>query len=78
MFVGVRIENHARAGAETFDLAHVMLAKLAPLIQSARVCEDMSPACSIGMKVNRLLSHEAVSSAERTQRDLKVDLKVAI
>ena len=56
MFVGVRIEDHERAGAETFDLADVVLAKPAPLIQSARVCEDMSPACSIDMEVNRLLA----------------------
>jgi hypothetical protein len=56
MFIGVRIEDHERAGAETFDLADVVLAKPAPLIQSARVCEDMAPACSIDMKVNRLLT----------------------
>jgi len=41
MFVGVRIEDHESVGAETFDLADVVLAKPAPLIQSARVCEDM-------------------------------------
>jgi hypothetical protein len=56
MFVGVRIEDHARAGAETFDLTDIVLAKLAPLIESARVCEDMSPACPIDMEVNRLLA----------------------
>jgi hypothetical protein len=56
MFVGVRIEDHARAGTETFDLADVMLAKPAPLVQSARVCKDMSPACSIDVEVNRLLA----------------------
>ena len=37
MFVGVRIEDHERAGAETFDLADVVLAKPAPLIRP-RAC----------------------------------------
>jgi hypothetical protein len=32
MFVGVRIEDHDRAGAETFDLAGVVFAKSAPLV----------------------------------------------
>jgi hypothetical protein len=32
MFVGVRIEDHERAGAETFDPAGVVFAKLAPLV----------------------------------------------
>ena len=56
MFMGAGIEEHQRAGTKTFDLTDVMLAKPAPLIQSARVCEDMSPACSIDMVVNRLLA----------------------
>jgi hypothetical protein len=56
MFMGAGIEEHQRAGTKTFDLTDVMLAKPAPLIQSARVCEDVSPACSIDMKVNRLLA----------------------
>ena len=56
MFMRAGIEQHQRAGTETFDLPDVMLAKLAPLVQSARVCKDMSPACSIDMEVNRLLA----------------------
>jgi len=60
MFVGVRIEDHARAGAETFDLTDIVLAKLTPLIESARVCEDMSPACSVDVEVNCLLADRAL------------------
>ena len=56
MFMGAGIEEHQRAGTETFDLTDVMLAKLAPFVQSARVCKDMSPTCSIDMEVNRLLA----------------------
>ena len=54
--MGAGIEEHQRAGTETFDLTDVMLAKLAPFVQSARVCKDMSPTCSIDMEVNRLLA----------------------
>ena len=50
------IEEHQRAGTETFDLTDVVLAKPAPLVKSTRVCNDMSPACSIDMEVNRLLA----------------------
>ena len=56
MFVGVRIEDHERAGAETFDPTDGVFAKAAPFVQSARVSEDMSPACSIDMEVNCLLA----------------------
>jgi hypothetical protein len=56
MFMGAWIEQHQRAGTETFDLPDVMLANPAPLVQSARVCKDMPPACSIDMEVNRLLA----------------------
>ena len=56
MFIGPGIEQHQRAGTETFDLSGVMLAKPTPVVQSARVCKDMSPACSIDMEVNRLLA----------------------
>ena len=54
MFIGVGIEDHQRTGAETFDLANIVLAKPAPLVESARVCEHVSPACSIDMEVNLL------------------------
>jgi hypothetical protein len=56
MFIGAGIEEHQRAGAETFDLTDVVLAKAAPLVEPARVCEHMSPACSIDMEVNCLLA----------------------
>jgi hypothetical protein len=56
MFMGPGIEQHQRAGTETFDLTDVMLAKPAPLVQSTRVCKGMSPACSIDVEVNRLLA----------------------
>ena len=52
MFIGAGIEEYQRVGAETFDLADVVLAKAAPLVQSARVCEDMAPARSIDVEVN--------------------------
>ena len=54
MFIGPGIEQHQRAGTETFDLTDVMLAKPAPLVRSTRVCKNMSSACSIDMEVNRL------------------------
>ena len=56
MFMGAGIEEHQRAGTETFDLTDVMFAKPAPLVQSTRVCKNMSSACSIDMEVNRLLA----------------------
>ena len=56
MFVGVGIEEHQRAGAEAFDPTDIVFAKPTPLVQSARVCKDMSPACSIDMEVNSLLA----------------------
>jgi hypothetical protein len=56
VFVGAGIEEHQRAGAETVDPTDVVFAKAAPLVQSARVSEDMSPACSIDMEVNCLLA----------------------
>ena len=60
MFFRARVEDHQRTGAKTFELADVMLAKPAPLVQSARVCKDMSPTCSIDMEVNRLLEDRAL------------------
>jgi len=56
MFMGAGIEEHQRAGTETFDLTDVMLAKPASLVQSTRVCKDMLPACPIDMEMNRLLA----------------------
>ena len=56
MFVGAGIKQHPRAGAKAFDPADVMFAKPAPLVQSARVSEDMAPACSIDVEVNCLLA----------------------
>jgi hypothetical protein len=56
MFLGARIKHHQCTGAEAFELADVMPAKPAPLIQAARVCEHMTPARSIDMEVNRLLA----------------------
>jgi hypothetical protein len=56
MFMRPGIEEHQRAGTETFDLTDIMLTKPAPLVQSARVCKNMSPACSIDMEANRLLA----------------------
>jgi len=56
MFFRAGVEDHQRTGAETSEFADVMLAKPAPLIESTRVCEHMSPACSIDMEVNRLLT----------------------
>ncbi len=55
-FIGAGIEEHQRPGTETFDLANVMLAKSAPLVQSTRVCKGVSPTCSVDMEVNRLLA----------------------
>jgi hypothetical protein len=37
-----------------------MFAKATPLVQSARVLEDMAPACSIDVKVNCLLADRAL------------------
>jgi hypothetical protein len=51
-FVGAGIEQHQRAGSETFDPTDVVFAKPAAFVQSARVSEDMSPACSIDVEVN--------------------------
>jgi len=65
MFIGVGIEDHQRTGAETFDLANIVLAKPAPLVESARVCKHVSPACSIDMEVNSL-------PADRTLCDKRV------
>jgi hypothetical protein len=56
MFMGARIEEHQPARTKTFDLTDVMLAKPAPLIQSASVCKDVSPTCSVDMEVNCLLA----------------------
>ena len=56
MLIRAGIEDHQRTGAETFNLANVVLANPAPLVQSARVCEHVSPACSIDMEVNLLLA----------------------
>ncbi len=56
MFIGTGIEEHQRPGTETFDLTDVMLAKPAAVVQSARVCKDVSPTCSVDMEVNRLLA----------------------
>jgi hypothetical protein len=56
IFVGAGLKDHQRIGAEAFELADVMLAKPATLVQAARVCKHMSPACSIDMEVNRLLA----------------------
>ena len=56
MFMGAGIEEHQRPGTETFDLTNVMFAKPAPLVQSARVCKDVSPTCSVDMEMNRLLA----------------------
>jgi len=59
-FVRVGIEQHPRAGAETFDPTDIMSAKTAPLVQSASVFEDMSPACSVDVEVNCLLADRAL------------------
>ena len=60
MFFGPRVEDHQRAGAKTFELADGVPAKPTSLVQAARVCENMSPACSIDMEVNRLLAEWAL------------------
>jgi hypothetical protein len=56
MLVGAGIEDHQRTGADTFDFADRVLAKSAPFVQAARVREHVSPACSIDVKMNRLLT----------------------
>ena len=56
MFVGAGIEQHQRAGAETFDPADIVSAKPASLVQPARVSEHMASACSIDMEVDALLA----------------------
>jgi len=60
MFVGTGLEEHPRAGAETFDSPDIMFAKPAPLVQSARVSEDMAPACSVDVELDRLLADRAL------------------
>jgi hypothetical protein len=52
----VGIKQHQRAGAETFEPTDIVFAKPAALVQSARVSEGMSPACSIDVEVNSLLA----------------------
>jgi hypothetical protein len=56
----VGIEQHQRAGAETFEPTDIVFAKPAPLVQSARVSEGVSPACSIDVEVNCLLAHRTL------------------
>jgi hypothetical protein len=56
IFVGAGFKDHQRIGAEAFELAHGVLAEPASVVQSARVCKHVSPACSIDMEVNRLLA----------------------
>jgi hypothetical protein len=56
VFVGARIEDHQRTGAETSDFTDGVLAKAAPIVQAARVREHVSPPCSIDVELNRLLT----------------------
>jgi hypothetical protein len=42
-----------------------MLAKPAPLIQSASVCKDVSPTCSVDMEVNCLLGTAEIVPVDR-------------
>jgi hypothetical protein len=56
MFVGTGVEDHERTRTQAFDLADRVLAKATPLIKAARVCEDVSPASSVDVKVDRLLT----------------------
>ena len=60
MFVGPGIEEHQRAGAETFDSTDIVFAKAAPFVQAARVSEDMSAARSVDMEVNCLLANRTL------------------
>jgi hypothetical protein len=60
MFVGAGIKQHQRTGAETFEPTDIVFAKPAPLVQSARVSEGMSPACSIDVELNCLLAERTL------------------
>jgi hypothetical protein len=60
MFVGPGIEEHQGAGTEAFEPTDVVFAKAAPLVQAARVSEDMSAARSVDMEVNCLLADRAL------------------
>ena len=54
------IEEHQRAGTEAFEPTDVVFAKAAPLVQAARVSEDMSAARSVDMEVNCLLANRTL------------------
>jgi hypothetical protein len=60
MFVGPGIEDHQRTGAETFDFADGVLANPAPIVQAARVREHVSPARSVDVEMNRLLTNRTL------------------
>ena len=60
MFVGPGIEEHQGAGTEAFEPTDVVFAKAAPLVQAARVSEDMSAARSVDMEVNCLLANRTL------------------
>jgi len=55
-FLGSRIKDHLRTGAETFELADVMLAKPALLVEACESTCRLPALLTIDMKVNRLLA----------------------
>ena len=60
MFVGVRIENHPRARAETFDLRDVVHAKSTAFIESAGMGKDVPAARSVGVELDPLTANGAL------------------
>jgi len=56
MFVGAGIKDHQRTRTETFNFADGVLAKPTPVVEAASMCEDMSPAGSVDVEVDRLLT----------------------
>jgi hypothetical protein len=57
MFVGVRIENHPRVRAETFDLRDVVHAKSTAFIEPAGVGKDVPAAGFVDMELDPLLAN---------------------
>ena len=56
MFFRAGVEDHQRTGAETFELADVMLAKPALFVAACESTCRLPALLTIDMKVNRLLA----------------------
>jgi hypothetical protein len=56
MFVGAGIEDHQSTRTKTFDPADGMLAKPTTIVEAARMCKDVSPAGSVDVEMDGLLT----------------------